>query len=731
MGTDNVNLRRFSFGEPIRSKKHNENYQDIQTSIGNIDARVESLEAVGSGGTSPAEVVSSRFTYNSLNEMLSTTLRAFGNGVVSDISKQFADTDTTSGWMFEAGIPVGGAIYTAEDYVLNGTNSIASSYSTGASTFNFRYGSTNTSLKNKTLSFSLLQTSIGANALTSVKLYAYDGNLSGDYFRYDFSAADIFSGNSKTWVTLSKDFDDYDAVVGSITTDSDVSEYRFEFTFAGNVDPSIIRLDACLYSNTSFDILPDSSIYPKVNIYEGIAIVNGYPVSTDEVSATLSAKPSTNDRIDIITIDTTGTIRVYTGDESATPSAFETPNGQLKLGEVYRRSTESAITTFANRNATDAYITATHPVIIAQREYENFVAIQSAIPQTKVYVDNTGITGFSTIQSALTHIATNTGGYGEIYVKKGTYTETLSYTGINAVYMMLEYATTINGTPYYTTSPLFVNNTGINTTPTGVFAVALGQLSTSSGNFSFSSGYDATATDAYAFAHGFDANATAQNSTAIGNDVDATGLYSVALGRSNTSSGVNSTTFGYNNTNSGQSAIVAGENNVNTSGDYNLIVGKDNSATAQYNTIIGYNGKAYRDGQFVQANGGFGNVQGNGQFSRVVYLNGTNILTSTLIIPHPIPNNTCHYITLTFTATDEANNTSGFAKRMVIIKNINGTTSLTGAVQTIGTDIHNIVAFGLALTANDTTDTLDIVFHYNLTALINTVCVIESVETLI
>jgi hypothetical protein len=101
------------------------------------------------------------------------------------------------------------------------------------------------------------------------------------------------------------------------------------------------------------------------------------------------------------------------------------------------------------------------------------------------------------------------------------------------------------------------------TSPTGIYASAMGNGTTASGNESTAMGYDTTASGEASTAMGYSTTASAESST--------------AMGRGTTANGTRSTAMGYNTTASGFYASAMG--NVTTASDYaSLVIGQFNSS---------------------------------------------------------------------------------------------------------------------------------------------------------
>lgn len=115
------------------------------------------------------------------------------------------------------------------------------------------------------------------------------------------------------------------------------------------------------------------------------------------------------------------------------------------------------------------------------------------------------------------------------------------------------------------------------TSPTGIYASAMGNGTTASGNESTAMGYDTTASGEASTAMGYSTTATAQSSTAMGRSTTASGTNSTAMGRGTTASGTDSTAMGYYTQASGSRSTAMGRSTIAT--DYSsTVIGQFNSS---------------------------------------------------------------------------------------------------------------------------------------------------------
>ena len=115
------------------------------------------------------------------------------------------------------------------------------------------------------------------------------------------------------------------------------------------------------------------------------------------------------------------------------------------------------------------------------------------------------------------------------------------------------------------------------TSPTGIYASAMGNGTTASGNESTAMGYDTTASGEASTAMGYSTTASTQASTAMGKLTTASGDYSTAMGYSSTASGSRSTAMGQSTTASATFSTAMGLGT--TASDYSsTVIGQYNSS---------------------------------------------------------------------------------------------------------------------------------------------------------
>ena len=135
-------------------------------------------------------------------------------------------------------------------------------------------------------------------------------------------------------------------------------------------------------------------------------------------------------------------------------------------------------------------------------------------------------------------------------------------------------------------------------------------------------------------------------------------------------------------------------------------------------SCVAFHGTADRRGLLVQGNTGF--VTGFGSTERAqaiqIVLKGrtTNATPAPLVVEAPsvyftIPTNVALFGIIEICAIEETNATeNAHYFRKFAIQNLGGTTSLIGSVTTIGTDEESDAGYGVSITADDTSDSLQI-----------------------
>ena len=150
------------------------------------------------------------------------------------------------------------------------------------------------------------------------------------------------------------------------------------------------------------------------------------------------------------------------------------------------------------------------------------------------------------------------------------------------------------------------------TSPTGIYASAMGNSTTASGNESTAMGYDTTASGEASTAMGYSTTASAQSSTAMGRGTTASETNSTAIGAYTEASGSSSTAMGYDTTASGEVSTAMGYDTTasgyfstamgvvtTASGWYSTAMGRNTTASGNYSTAMGYGTTASDYGSLV------------------------------------------------------------------------------------------------------------------------------------
>lgn len=200
-----------------------------------------------------------------------------------------------------------------------------------------------------------------------------------------------------------------------------------------------------------------------------------------------------------------------------------------------------------------------------------------------------------------------------------------------------------------------------------------------------------------------DCNASGVISTAKGYRTEASGHYSHAEGVSTTAEGMGAHAEGYK---------------TKASGNYSHAEGRY-SETRLLN-------------QYAHSSSELGNV-GDAQYTRNILMKQTTDATPTacakgLTEKYFIKTNGIFACTITVNGTNSDGTVAGFYKRQAYIKNIGGTTALIGAIQTIGTDIETGSIGGIAITADNANDCLDITVTGKAATTIKWVAIVQAAE---
>jgi hypothetical protein len=243
---------------------------------------------------------------------------------------------------------------------------------------------------------------------------------------------------------------------------------------------------------------------------------------------------------------------------------------------------------------------------------------------------------------------------------------------------------------------------GTSNTASGVSSIALGTVNASSATGSV--------------AMGDSNNATANQSLAVGFANTASGLTAVALGRTNNATGSRSVAIGINNTASATASVAIGQEANSSAGDA---------------LATGFRSGANRFGMWAHASGQF-SANGDAQAVKFVARNKTTTNSAvTLFLDGSstrltVPSGRILHLQVTLLGSKSDGTEVASYMRQVTIKNVAGTTSLVGTVNTIGVDTVTLTS--IAITADDTNDALQIAVTGITSETWRWVAVVEGVE---
>lgn len=213
-----------------------------------------------------------------------------------------------------------------------------------------------------------------------------------------------------------------------------------------------------------------------------------------------------------------------------------------------------------------------------------------------------------------------------------------------------------------------------------------------SGSYSLAVGYGNVAGGTLSLAFGDGNNAQATYSIAVGSNNQTSSSYSNAIGNSNLASGGNCIAIGYVNSCTGNKAFAIG----GRAGANRL--GMCAHASFSWDNPTGGDGAEPNSGQaqyvrFVAANKTTTNS------GVTLFLDGSSTRLT-------IPSGKAMFANVQIVGIKSDGTAAATYQRQVAIKNVGGTTSLVGTVNTIGTD--EAASTSISITADDTNDALKI-----------------------
>src|SRR5277367_4691466 len=94
----------------------------------------------------------------------------------------------------------------------------------------------------------------------------------------------------------------------------------------------------------------------KLYVEPGVVYVNGTEIYFAGGSTSAVTAPSSHPRIDVLSMDNTGTLNWTTGAENVSPSAPTYPANQLPICELYNVVSETILNDNANQTSAQGYI---------------------------------------------------------------------------------------------------------------------------------------------------------------------------------------------------------------------------------------------------------------------------------------------------------------------------------------------------------------------------------------
>ena len=232
----------------------------------------------------------------------------------------------------------------------------------------------------------------------------------------------------------------------------------------------------------------------------------------------------------------------------------------------------------------------------------------------------------------------------------------------------------------------------------GNYSVVIGSYNTASGSYSRAIGHNNTASGGTCLAVGHSCTASADDTVAIGSTATASAANGVAIGNGSTASGNGGVAIGSTNTASNPSAVA---------------IGLSCTASGLRSRATGWASLADRYGQTAHSAGIFAAI-GDAQRVEFVARNKTTNNTATTLFLDgsstrlTIPSGKILLADVLISGVKSDGSAAACYKRKVAIKNVGGTTSLVGSIETIGTDIEDNASTDVAITADNTNDALQI-----------------------
>ncbi len=206
--------------------------------------------------------------------------------------------------------------------------------------------------------------------------------------------------------------------------------------------------------------------------------------------------------------------------------------------------------------------------------------------------------------------------------------------------------------------------------------------------------------------------ASGENSFCIGGNNTASGESGFAIGTNGASTGLKSFSMGQFATASGNYSFAFGAV-VTASGFGAFAFGGDSVSSGTGSIAFGSSAGATKVGMFAHAAGRFSST-GDSQYVRFVARKKTTDATATTLMLDgsatrlTLTSGKILFADILISGIKSDGSAASCYKRKVAIKNVGGTTSLVGTVETIGIDIEDNASTDVAITADNTNDALQI-----------------------
>lgn len=335
-----LNLKNIVFQFNLRSKPVRQNFEDIQTTVNAIINEILTLSA----STSTSEIIASRDDFDTLDERLHVTQAIFGNGVIAT-EKEIVDCDEITDLPTVSTDAITPTVNTTPAEFVEGTGSLNLGKS-GTSSTQMYYETTsfNVNMENRNVRLSFFirnVTSLGKISEFNIYLTP-DSNFTTNYKKWN-RASELHTN----WNHIDIEINSPDSITGTVANDADLINMRIEVVTNNSSDTIPIGdfvIDYINYYGGELRVIEQDTPDMTVKIQAGNAVINGYGIKNNaDINSTTITAPSSNPRWDLAVLDINGVLRIYAGDENASPTVPDVPFQNIRLAKIYHRVGSTSI----------------------------------------------------------------------------------------------------------------------------------------------------------------------------------------------------------------------------------------------------------------------------------------------------------------------------------------------------------------------------------------------------